>query len=135
MLLGSMLQQDVYMYITLLFLTAALLAASCDAAKTDTLPADGGVHSGWGEDSFRSENIFIIINAEEFRWYTVASVGAMVTVILCMKFLALYMVLLPKNGRHELKLLFRFYAYTSSEWCDTAYSTVDNVFLLISLNV
>ena len=44
----------------------------------------------------RSENISIIINAEEFGWYTVASVGAMVIVILCMKFLALHMVLLPR---------------------------------------
>ena len=58
---------------------------------------------------------------------TLASVGAMVIVIMHEIFGSVHGATF-KNGR--LKLLFCFYACTSSEWCDTAYTTWDNVFCL-----
>ena len=64
----------------LLTLATALLVVGCDVVTTDPLPADGDVLSGCGEKSFnRFENTII---AEKFGHYAVASVGAMVTIIL-----------------------------------------------------
>ena len=98
-----MLKQEVFNL--LLTLAAALLVVGCDAVATDTHPADGDVHSGCGEKSFqRFENTSVI--AEEFSHYAVASVGTVVTIILSVKFLALYTLLLPSIAGTNAKFYF-----------------------------